>query len=84
MQNTRKFVTSSLANSISSLNSVAMGDKKADLVIKNCSLLSVYTREIIPKIQIAIIGGRIAYVGPDAGHTIGTKTTIIDVKGKYV
>ena len=84
MQNTRKFVTSSLANSISSLNSVAMGDKKADLVLKNCSLLSVYTREIIPKIQIAIIHDRIAYVGPDAGHTIGTKTTIIDVKEKYV
>lgn len=84
MQNTRKFVTSSLAHSISSLNSVAMGDKKADLVLKNCSLLSVYTREIIPKIQIAIINDRIAYVGPDAGHTIGTKTTIIDVKEKYV
>ena len=84
MQNTRKFVTSSLANSISSLNSVAMGDKKADLVLKNCSLLSVYTREIIPKIQIAIVSDRIAYVGPDAGHTIGTKTTIIDVKEKCV
>lgn len=61
-----------------------MGDKKADLVLKNCSLLSVYTKEIIPKIQIAIIGDRIAYVGPDAGHTIGTKTTIIDVNEKYV
>ena len=84
MQKTRKFVTSSLAHSISSLNSVAMGDKKADLILKNCSLLSVYTREIIPKIQIAIIHDRIAYVGPDAGHTIGTKTTIIDVKEKYI
>src|SRR3989338_9009597 len=61
-----------------------MGDKKADLVLKNCSLLSVYTREIIQKIQIAIVSDRIAYVGPDAGHTIGTKTTIIDVKEKYV
>ena len=77
-------MTSSLAHSISSLNSVAMGDKKADLVLKNCSLLSVYTREIIPKIQIAIVNDRIAYVGPDVGHTIGTKTTIIDVKEKYV
>jgi len=84
VQKTRKFVTSSLANSISSLNSVAMGDKKADLVLKNCSLLSVYTREIIPKIQISIIHDRIAYVGPDAGHTIGTKTTIVDVNDKYV
>jgi adenine deaminase len=61
-----------------------MGDKKGDLVLKNCSLLSVYTREIIPKIQIAIVNDRIAYVGPDAGHAIGPKTTIIDVKEKYV
>ncbi|MDH3618750.1 MAG: amidohydrolase family protein [Nitrosopumilus sp.] len=61
-----------------------MGDKKADLVLKNCSLVSVYSREIIPKTQISIVGDRIAYVGPDASHTIGPKTTVIDVKGKYV
>ena len=79
-----KYVTSSLANSISSLNSVAMGDKKADLVLKNCNLLSVYTREIIPKTQIAIIGERIAYVGPDASHTLGSKTKVIDVKNQFV
>jgi adenine deaminase len=79
-----KFVTSSLANSISSLNSVAMGDKKADLILKNCTLLSVYTKEIIPKIQIAIVKDRIAYVGPDAVHTIGPKTIVIDIKEKYV
>ena len=77
-------MTSSLANSIQSLNSVAMGDKKADLILKNCNLLSVYTREIIPKIQIAITNDRIAYVGPDATHTLGSKTTVIDVKEKYV
>ena len=61
-----------------------MGDKKADLVLKNCNLMSVYTREIIPQIQIAIIKDRIAYVGPDATHTVGPKTIVIDVKGKYV
>jgi adenine deaminase len=77
-------VNSSLANSIISLNSVAMGDKKADLILKNCNLLSVYTKEIIPKTQIAIINDRIAYVGPDAAHTLGPKTTIIDVKDKFV
>lgn len=77
-------MTLSLANSISVLNSVAMGDKKADLILKNCRLLSVYTREIIPKIQIAIVNQRIAYVGPDATHTAGPKTIVIDVKEKYV
>ncbi len=61
-----------------------MGDKKADLILKNCNLLSVYTKEIIPKTQIAIINDRIAYVGPDAEHTLGPKTTVIDVEGKYV
>ncbi len=61
-----------------------MGDKKADLVLKNCNLLSVYTKEIIPKTQIAIINDRIAYVGPDATHTLGPKTAVIDVKDKYV
>jgi len=77
-------VNSSLANSITSLNSVAMGDKKADLVLKNCNLLSVYTKEIIPKTQIAIINDRIAYVGPDAAHTLGPQTTVIDIKDKFV
>ena len=61
-----------------------MGDKKADLILKNCNLLSVYTREIISKIQIAIINDRIAYVGSDASHTLGSKTKVIDVKNKYV
>ncbi len=61
-----------------------MGDKKADLILKNCNLLSVYTKEIIPKTQIAIINDRIAYVGPDAAHTLGPKTTVIDVKDKFV
>lgn len=61
-----------------------MGEKKADIVLKNCSLISVYTNEIIPRSEIAIVRDRIAYVGADASHTIGPKTTIIDIKGKYV
>ena len=77
-------MNSSLASSISSLNSVAMGYKKADLVLKNCNLLSVYTKEIISKTQIAIINDRIAYVGLNAAHTLGSKTVVIDVENKYV
>ena len=61
-----------------------MGDKKADLVLKNCNLLSVYTREIIPKTQIAIIGERIAYVGPDASHTLGSKTKVITIDNRSI
>ena len=73
-----------LSKSISSLNAVAMGDQKADLVLKNCSLVSVYTREVIKQSQIAIKKDRIAYVGHDANHTVGQNTTIIDLDSKYV
>lgn len=69
---------------ITTLNAVAMGDKKADVVFKNCSLVNVYTREIIPRTQVAITHDRIAYVGPDASHTAGPNTTIIDLEGKYL
>jgi len=73
-----------ISSSISILNKVAMGDSKADLILQNCSLVSVYTNEILPEIQIAIVNERIAYVGPDASHSLGPKTIVMDLKGKYV
>jgi adenine deaminase len=73
-----------ISSSISILNKVAMGDSKADLILQNCSLVSVYTNEILPKIQIAIVNERIAYVGPDASHSLGPKTVVMDLQGKYV
>lgn len=73
-----------LSSSIQILNAVAMGDKKADLILKNCSLVNVYSHEILPKTQIAIVNERIAYVGSDASHTLGSKTIVFDIEGKYV
>jgi adenine deaminase len=73
-----------LSTMIFTLNAVAIGDKKADLVLKNCSLVNLYSREILPKIQIAISSQRIAYVGEDASHTIGAKTVVIDLNGKFI
>jgi adenine deaminase len=61
-----------------------MGDAKAELLLKNCSLVNVYTREILPSTDIAISKQRIAYVGNDASHTVGEKTAVIDLEGKYV
>ncbi|HET6517660.1 MAG TPA: adenine deaminase C-terminal domain-containing protein [Nitrosopumilaceae archaeon] len=61
-----------------------MGEKKANVVLKNCKLVNVYTREIIPQSEIAIVSDRIAFVGSDASHTIGTKTTVIDLEDKYI
>lgn len=73
-----------LSSSIQILNAVAMGDKKADLILKNCSLVNVYSHEILPKTQIAIVNERIAYVGSDASHALGPKTIVFDIDGKYV
>ena len=75
---------SHLSRSISTLNSVATGSKPADLVLHNLSLVNVYTREIVPDIDIAISQGRIAYVGKNASHTQGKKTIIIDLEKKIV
>ena len=61
-----------------------MGDDFADLILTNCSLVNVYSKEIQEKIQIAITNDRIAFVGSDASHTIGPKTKILDVKNKFV
>ena len=75
---------SDLSRSISALNSVATGSKPADLVLDNCSLVNVYTREIVPDTEIAISQGRIAYVGKNASHTKGKQTVIIDLEKKFV
>jgi len=76
--------SSSLATIISSLNSVALGEKKSDIVLKNCNLVNVYSREITSHLEVAIHKDRIAYVGSDASHTIGAKTAVIDLEGRYV
>ncbi len=69
---------------ILTLNSVAMGENHADIVLKNCKLVNVYTREIIPDTHVAIKKDRIAYVGKDATHTVGEKTAVIDLENKYI
>ncbi len=73
-----------LSSAIPILNAVAMGEKKSDIILKNCSLVNVYSHEILPQTQIAIVNERIAYVGLDASHTLGSKTIVIDLQGKYV
>ena len=63
---------------------VAMGRKPADLVLRKGTLVCVQTGEFVPDTDIAIKDGRIAYVGPDASHTIMKETQVLDVKGKYL
>lgn len=67
-----------------SLIDVAMGRAHADLVIRNGKWVSVQSGEIIPNTDIAVVNGRIAFVGGDASHTLGKKTKVIDADGKYL
>ncbi len=62
----------------------AMGRQKADLVICNGRWVCVQTGEIISGTDVAIYQGRIAYVGPDAGHTVGPQTHVISAYGHYL
>ena len=62
----------------------AMGRLPADLVIRNGRWVSVQSGEIIPATEIAVIGGRIAAVGPSVRQTIGPNTKVIDAAGRYL
>ncbi|WP_119309095.1 adenine deaminase [Cohaesibacter haloalkalitolerans] len=63
---------------------VAMGRRSADSVVRNGQWVNVHTGEIIAGIDVAISGGRIAYVGADASHTIGEETSVIEANGRYM
>ena len=72
------------AESTRKLVDCAMGRQPADLVIRKGQWVSVQSGEIVPETDIAILNGRIAYVGPDASHTIGTQTKIIEAKSRFL
>ncbi len=64
--------------SLPDLIGVARGDKPADLVLKNASIINVFTSSIEEN-NVAIYGGRIAGIGD---YTDGQK--VIDLKGAYL
>ncbi len=61
-----------------------MGRAPADLVVRNGRWACVQSGEIIPNTDVAVKGSRIAYVGPDASHTLGPATKVIDAAGRYL
>ncbi len=63
---------------------VAAGRAPADMVIRGGQWVCVHTREVLPGHDIAIADGRIAYVGPDAGHAIGPDTEVIEAEGRFM
>ena len=66
------------------LMKVALGEEKADLTVVNAKVVNVYTGEILPDLGIGIKGKWIAYVGENAGDTIGPRTEVIDAGGQTV
>lgn len=59
----------------------ALGELKADLVISGGKLINVYSGEILEGMEIAVLDGRICYVGPSAAHTRGASTEHLDASG---
>jgi adenine deaminase len=66
----------------SDLIAVALGNRPADLVVKNAQIVNVHTREIYPG-GVAIVGQRIALVGEVEG-AIGPQTKVVDAGGKLL
>jgi len=66
------------------LKRVSLGEEKADLVISGGDLVNVYSGELLKNYSVAVKGSWIAYLGPDADHTVGPDTEVIDASGKVV
>jgi len=69
---------------IGDLVDVALGRVKADLVIRNGVLLSVYTGELLDGYNVAVKYGRIIHIGRRIDHLIGDKTYVIDADGMFL
>ncbi|MGX9853937.1 adenine deaminase [Limimaricola variabilis] len=66
------------------LVAVAAGREAADLVIRGGRLVNVQSREILDGWEVAVAGGRFAYVGPDASHCIGEGTEVVDAADRFL
>ncbi|MEM6477650.1 MAG: adenine deaminase [Pseudomonadota bacterium] len=73
----------SWADAAPRLIDVAAGRAPADLVLRDCRVINVHTREILHW-EIAIAAGRFAYVGPDASHCIGDGTEIVECGDRFL
>ncbi|MGD9033583.1 MAG: adenine deaminase C-terminal domain-containing protein [Desulfobacteraceae bacterium] len=66
------------------LKRVSLGEEKADLVISGGDLVNVYSGELLKDYSVAIKERWVAFVGPDASHSIGPDTEVIDASGKVL
>ena len=63
---------------------VALGQVAPDLVVNDCTLLNVYSGELLANTAIAICDRWVAWVGPSGSHAVGPDTPVIDASGKTV
>ncbi|WP_026380681.1 adenine deaminase [Afifella pfennigii] len=63
---------------------VAAGRAPADLVIRGGRWVNVHSGEVVEHTDIAVAAGRFAYCGPDASHTIGEATELVEAQGRYL
>lgn len=66
------------------LTKVALGEEKADLAVINAKIVNVYTGELLEDQSVTVKGKWIAYVGQNAGDSMGPQTEIIDAGGQTV
>ncbi|AMY71474.1 adenine deaminase [Frigidibacter mobilis] len=78
------FPLKSWADAAPRLIAIAAGREAADLVVRGGQWVNVHSREVLPGHDIAVADGRIAYVGPDAGHCIGPETEVIEAEGRFM
>ncbi|HEU4340619.1 MAG TPA: adenine deaminase C-terminal domain-containing protein [Candidatus Binatia bacterium] len=62
----------------------AMGEIASELIVTGGKLINVYSGEILDGVEIAVLDGRVCYVGPSAAHTRGDRTEVLDARGLYI
>ncbi|HEY0854984.1 MAG TPA: adenine deaminase, partial [Devosia sp.] len=63
---------------------VAMGRAPADMLIRNGRWVNVHSGEIVDGMDVAIVAGRFAAIGPNLVSAVGPETEVIDAKGRYM
>ncbi len=63
---------------------MAAGRRPADLVVRNGRWVNVCSGEILPGTDVAVLGDRIAYCGPDAQPLIGPETQVIEAEDRFL
>jgi adenine deaminase len=69
------------ARELRRLADVAQRRRHPDVVVAGGRLLNVFTEEVLDGWGVALLGDRIAYVGPEAEQLAGPETELIDAAG---